>query len=151
MIIYRKKLHFPVYILFFFILCGFLHLAGGNFYFNGTRLYDIFLINHLLRFDNLMHFFGSFIYSFLIYNFLRPHLDLKVKQNPFFLSTIIILVAVGIGSLNESLEFSAASMGFAPGVGGCINTSLDLIYNTIGAVIASIFIVRYHRKLSHLK
>ena len=49
-----------------------------------------------------------------------------------------ILAAMGFGMLNEMIEFSAVLMVPGANVGGYYNTALDLVSNSIGAVIAII-------------
>ena len=45
---------------------------------------------------------------------------------------------MGFGALNEMIEFSAVLMVPGTNVGGYYNTALDLVSNSIGAVIAII-------------
>jgi putative membrane protein len=45
---------------------------------------------------------------------------------------------MGLGALNEMIEFSAVLMVPGTNVGGYYNTALDLVSNSIGAVIAII-------------
>ena len=79
------------------------------------------------------------------YNLLNPHLDKKIKHNKILLSLIIILIASGIGAFNEIIEFFAVVFfNAAKGVGGYFNNALDLVFNLIGAIIASFIITKYH-------
>jgi len=79
---------------------------------------------------------------------LQPHLDSKVRHNPFFLSAILVLVATGFGAFNEIIELlGVVFFQAADGVGTYTNNAVDLVYNTIGAILASIIVVKYHRRL----
>ena len=144
---YHKKFHLTLHIIVGLSILGFMHIAGGVFYPFGTRLYDVYLIKNIFRYDNLMHSFGIFIATFVGYNMLRPHLNKKLKNNIFLLSLILILIALGIGAVNEVLEFGAVVfLGAAKDVGDYFNNALDLFFNLIGSIIASLFIVHYHKK-----
>ena len=129
-------------------LCGLLiwaglHMAGGGIYVNGMRLYTIMLITlsetyHIFRFDQFVHIFGFAIATLVVYEVLKPML--KPEHKWFGLSFVVIMAGVGIGAFNEIVEFIATVLVPETGVGGYINTSLDLVSNLIGAVISMIII-----------
>ena len=145
--VYYKKIHLTPHIIIGLAILGFLHVAGGNISINGTRLYDVYLIGNLFRYDNLVHSFGIFVSTFVGYNILKPHLDKRIKYNKLVLSLILILIAMGIGVFNEILEFGAVVfLGAAKAVGDYFNNAIDLFYNLIGATIATFFIHPYHKK-----
>ena len=139
-VLYHKKIHLTKHILLGLTILGAMHLFG-------TRLYDIWFIPNILKYDNIVHAFGVFVATFVVYNFLRPHLDRKIKHNSFLLSMILILIAMGIGAFNEILELGAVVfLGASKQVGDYMNNALDLVFNLAGSIIASIVIVRYHKK-----
>jgi len=151
-ILYHKKIHLTLHIIIGLSILGFMHISGGIFYFNGARLYDIYLIGKVLRYDNLVHSFGIFVSTFVVYNLLKPHLDKKLIHNKYLISLILILMAMGAGALNEVLELGAVVfLGAAEQVGDYFNNALDLIFNLIGSVIACFFIIYYHKKISRKK
>jgi hypothetical protein len=49
---------------------------------------------------------------------------------------LAVMAACGFGAINEIIEFIATVISPQTNVGGYINTSLDLCFNLIGAVIA---------------
>ena len=57
---------------------------------------------------------------------------------------IAALCGVGLGALNEVVEFIATRIA-ETNVGGYVNTGMDLVYNTIGATIASTAIALHGR------
>jgi predicted Rossmann-fold nucleotide-binding protein len=70
-----------------------------------------------------------------------------VKQHSFLLGLLLVLIAGGIGVFNELLELLAVIvLHVGPQVGDYLNNTLDLLYNTLGSVVASIFVISYHRK-----
>ena len=143
-----KKLHLPFYVLVFLSILGVLHFIGGNVYLGGIRTYDRVFFGDIIRYDNILHWWGTLIFTFVGYNLLRPHLDMRVKHNPFLLSAILILIALGFGVFNEIVELlGVVFFQGAEGVGGYMNNALDLVYNAIGAIMGSILIVRYHKKM----
>jgi uncharacterized membrane protein YjdF len=74
-------------------------------------------------------------------------LDLKTKQHPILFSLLLILIALGIGAVNEISEFAAVVfLGAQESVGDYFNNALDLVFNLFGAIVACFFIFPYHRK-----
>jgi len=146
-LIANKKLHLTLYILMGLSILGFMNVAGGNLWFNGTRLYEIYLIKNILRYDNIVHSFGTFVGTFVAYNIIKPHIDKKIKYNRLLLSLILILMAMGFGAFIEVLEFGAVIFfGAAKQVGDYFNNTLDLLFNLIGSAAACFFIHPYHKK-----
>ncbi|MFH1849733.1 MAG: DUF2238 domain-containing protein [archaeon] len=144
-VFYQKKLHLSIHILAGLSLVGCLHFAGGNLYFGGQRLYEIYFLP-FLRFDNIVHFFGTITATFVCYNMLRSHLD-NIRYDKYILCLILVIMAMGLGALNEVLEFGAVVfLGAAQQVGDYFNNALDLLFNLTGSVIACFFIHPYHKK-----
>ena len=120
-----------------------LHLFGGILYFNGTRLYDIILIDilgepfNLLKYDQLIHAYTYFAISILVYAPLKLYMKASSK---FPLIVFAVLSAIGIGLLNEVIEFGMVVFADAgDAVGGYYNTALDLVFNLIGAIVGAVF------------
>lgn len=144
---YHRKLHLPASVLTGFSIFGLLHVAGGNLFINSKRLYDLWLIKGVLKYDNLVHFIALFFITIASYSLLRPHLDKKIKHNKFLLLLLFILISLGIGVFQEILEFGAVIFfNAAERVGNYVNNALDLVFNLIGAVVASVFLLIYHKK-----
>jgi len=127
-----------------------MHMAGGGIYINGVRLYDIIIITlsqtyPILRYDQVVHTFGFAAATLTMFDLLR--LLLKENLNRFIaLSVVVIMAGLGVGALNEIVEALVSAIIPSSGVGGYLNTSLDLIADLIGAIIAMAFIkLRYLR------
>ena len=147
-VLYHKKIHLSKHIILGLTLLGSMHIFGGNIHILGTRLYDIWLIPpNILRYDHVVHSFGIFVTTFVVYSFISPHLDKKMNHNPFLLSLILVSIAMGIGAFNEILELGAVIfLGAAKQVGDYLNNALDLVFNLCGSIIASFFIIRHRRR-----
>ncbi len=147
-ILYHKKLHLTTHVLLGLTMLGAMHIFGGNINILGTRLYDLWLIPpNILKYDNLVHFFGMFVTTFVVYSFVHPYLDKKINHNTVLLSLILVSITMGIGAFNEILELGAVVfLGAAERVGDYINNALDLVFNLCGSIIACLFIIRHHRR-----
>ncbi|MBD3355479.1 DUF2238 domain-containing protein [Candidatus Woesearchaeota archaeon] len=146
-VLYHKKLHLTTAIIFGLTVVGAMHIFGGNIHIFGTRLYEFWLIPGVFKYDNLVHIIGTFVATFISYSLLFPHLDKKLKHSKFLLALVLILIASGIGAFNEVLElFAVVFLGATKQVGDYLNNALDLLFNFIGAIIASIYIVYYHKR-----
>jgi putative membrane protein len=123
-----------------------LHLAGGGIYINGVRLYDIILIPFsqtypILRYDQVVHTFGFAAATLTMFDLLKPLLiPTKSGQHFIALSIVVIMAGLGIGAFNEIVEALVAATIPQSGVGGYVNTALDLIADFLGAILAFVFI-----------
>ena len=80
-----------------------------------------------------------------MFDLLRPLLK-DISQHLVALSIVVIMAGLGIGALNEIVEALVSAVVVNSGVGGYINTALDLIADFLGAILAMAFI-----KLRYLK
>lgn len=126
---------------------GLMHMLGGSVYINGTRLYDYILLNlysssiegfQIFKYDQLAHFYCYIIVTLIVFCIIKPYL--KDKINWFVISILLIFIGMGIGALNEIIEFIPVVIFKGTGVGGYYNTMLDIIFNTLGAVFAVVYI-----------
>lgn len=120
-----------------------LHLAGGGIKVGEGVLYGLQLLPLyngggemiLLKYDQAVHAFGFGVCAYIIFHFLK-----RYTTNPyrFGVYAIAALGGMGLGVVNEIAEFIAVLLFPNNGVGGYINTSLDLVFNTAGAVLAMV-------------
>ncbi len=113
---------------------GLMHMLGGFIIIDGRVLYAYQLIPVVLRYDQFVHAFGFGFSTLLGYYILRPSLCEKPKW--VAVSILLVLIGMGIGAVNEIVEFVAVKTVPETNVGGYDNTMLDLIFNTVGAVLA---------------
>ncbi len=140
----NSKVYFPNALLWSLTIWALMHMCGGAVYIRQTRLYDIILIPlsntyPILRYDQLVHIIGFGAATITLFYVLKPLLRPDIKTWTA-LSIIIISAGLGIGALNEIVECLAAAFVPETGVGGYLNTSLDLIADIIGAIIAMVII-----------
>jgi len=136
-----KNFNLPLPMVISLSLIGIMHMAGGNLYVGHTRLYDYWFIKDVLRYDNIVHFIATFTVTIIAYNLLYPYLKNNIKKNPFICYTLFVLLALGIGGINEIIEFFAVLFfNAASRVGDYMNNSLDFFFNLVGAIASCIFI-----------
>ena len=126
---------------------GLMHMSGGSLQINGDVLYNLILIPisetyKIFKYDQLVHAFGFGTMTLVSYELIKPYI--KNFTQRFYL--IIIASACGFGALNEIIEFLATVISPQTNVGGYINTSLDLVFNLIGSIIACTFIYLHKEK-----
>jgi uncharacterized membrane protein YjdF len=143
----NKYYDFPIFALWLFAIWVVLHMLGGSIYIGGTRLYDLILLNWfngadiskefvILKYDQFIHAYCYVAIASLIYFMLKQHM--KPRQTKALI-IFTILAAVGVGLLNEVIEFGLVLFaGAAETVGGYYNTALDLVFNLIGAILGAI-------------
>ena len=144
----NRRVKYPNSILWGLMIWAFLHLSGGGLYLGETRLYELMLIplseNYpIFRFDQLVHMFGFGVTTLLVFHLLKPLLKSELKRWTA-ISIVVVMAGLGFGALNEIVEFIATVLSPSTGVGGYINTSLDLVSNLIGAILAMIYIRLKH-------
>ncbi|MCW8965975.1 MAG: DUF2238 domain-containing protein [Candidatus Pacearchaeota archaeon] len=140
----NKKVNYPNSVLWGLFFWGFLHMLGGGILIDGKRLYEFILFNFsetysILRYDQVVHIFGFFVATLVVYVLLKPLLRVDLKKWTS-LSVVVIMAGFGFGALNEVVEFFATVITPETGVGGYLNTSLDLVSNLIGAILAMVYI-----------
>jgi len=155
MTILHKKFNFPTGVLLGVSIWGLLHMAGGSLQVKGNRLYSLVLISitetsgtPLIRFDQFIHFYLYIFLTIIAFYLLKPHL--KEEFNTLTISIILIFAGMGIGALNEIIEFGAVLTFPETGVGDYFNTAWDIVFNTLGAIVGVLYL-NLSGKLSNAK
>ena len=132
-----KKIHLKISMAAGLLILGFLHLAGGNIIVNGLRLYQTSLF--IIPYDKIVHVFGSFVVTIIVYNLMLPMLSRRyIEKRIIFIGLLVFIAGVGVGALSEIVEFIATLVVKHNIVGDYANNAADLIANSIGALIASV-------------
>lgn len=137
----NKKVNYPNYLLWGLTLWGFMHMSGGGVIVNGSILYKLILIpitETIFKYDQLVHIIGFGVSTLLMYHLIKPLL--KPKHKWVSLSIVVVMAGLGVGALNEIIEFTLTVLVPETNVGGYLNTSLDLVADLIGALLALIII-----------
>lgn len=117
------------------------HLAGELTGLDSDRvLYNAVLAPHL-RYDNVVHFFGFGTAGVAAWEALAPQLN-KPAVTPLAAAITVWLFGMGIGALNEVVEFAVALNVDESNIGGYLNTGRDLVANLLGAAVAAIIVAR---------
>ncbi len=140
----NSKVYYPNTLLWCLSIWALMHLSGGTFTVGEETLYGLILIPicekyPIFRYDQLVHIFGFGTATVALFYVLKPLLRSDLKSWTA-LSVITIAAGLGVGALNEIIEFFVPAL--IPGVGfdGYINTALDLVADLIGALIALVII-----------
>jgi hypothetical protein len=148
--------HLPNHILWMLSAWGLLHMAGGGVRIGDHVLYAQMLIPFvtegefsILKYDQFVHMYGFGVAAVAVHFLLSRKIYGYISA--FWLSATSVLVAMGLGVINEMIEFSAVLASPSTGVGGYFNTSLDLVFNTIGAIVAMGILAYFgkHEKEAH--
>ncbi len=139
-----KKTKFDYWILWGLSIWGFLHMCGGGLIVNGDVLYNLKIFHlfdigdtFVLKFDQLVHLYGFFVTSLVAFDVLKKQIKSNTNWNLIFI--VSALISMGLGAVNELIEFIATVTIKSVNVGGYYNTSLNIVFNTIGAFLAIIF------------
>jgi len=125
---------------------GLLHLLGGSTLVSGeTTLYEVVLLPlfqtgdaAVLGYDQAMHF-----YCYVIVAALLHHIFWKHRPQPesrLVPALLTLLAAKGVGATNEIIEFIPVLLLEQTSVGGYHNTLWDLVFNTLGALSAIVYL-----------
>lgn len=147
-----RRAEFPPALLFALSLWGLAHMAGGGVPVGGSVLYSAVILPvsgegemTILKYDQIVHAYGFGTTAWLLWHLMRqnyPDVDWG-----WTLYVYPALGAMGLGAVNEIVEFIAV-MGIADtNVGGYYNTALDLVFNAAGA-IGAMLILAVRRRAS---
>lgn len=129
---------------------GLAHMAGGliplpaDWPIDGNIrvLYSWWLIPDLLKYDQIVHVYGFGVATWVCWQGIRAAIR-RSGAEPVPTLGLMVLAAtagMGLGALNEVVEFAVTLLVPETNVGGYINTGWDLVANAIGAVGAAIAI-----------
>ena len=137
----NHKVHYPAGLLWGLLAWSVLHMAGGSIFLGPTRLYELILLPlpiaglPILRYDQAVHAFGFGLATLAIWHLLAPWLARPLRRG-VSLGIVVAMAGLGVGALNEIVEFGVTLVVPDSGVGDYQNTSLDLVANLCGAVLA---------------
>ncbi|HET8574832.1 MAG TPA: hypothetical protein VFM02_01520 [Candidatus Paceibacterota bacterium] len=129
---------------------GLLNTLAGSTDINGVSLYSISLKDIFgssapgalifFRYDRMIHFLAFGITTTYFFHLLHGPFKTKT-ENRRTVYLAAFLAGIGLGSINETVEFSASwIIGHLGMYGGYVDTNVDLIANTIGAFFALLVI-----------
>lgn len=115
------------------------HMAGGIVQLDGDRILYNAVILRWFHFDNIVHFIGFGTAGIACWE--ASGRTLPAGGTPLGTATMVWLFAMGVGALNEVVEFGATHA-FTTQVGGYENTGRDLVANMLGAAVGGWLVAR---------
>ena len=136
------KTRIPVSILAGLSFWGLLHMMGGSVQTADGVLYDWKMLPffdgggelYILKFDQFVHGYLYAVVALLFLHLLRNYFLNRHSQ--ILVGFIAVTASIGVGAINEMIEFIAVLTVPDTGVGGYFNTVLDIVFNFIGALLA---------------
>jgi len=136
---------YPTAMLWALTVWGLAHMAGGGVPVGESVLYAVQLVPiistgelTLLKYDQVVHAYGFGVTAWLLWHLM--HLHFPALRSTWTILIYPALGAMGLGAINEMIEFAAVLALPETGVGGYYNTALDLVFNALGAVVAMVVI-----------
>lgn len=141
----NRRVFYPNAVLWGMTIWAFFHMLGGILPVGSGRLYDLILIPisetyNVFRFDQAIHIFGFGVATLVLYALLQSYFKDIGKKHPVSLSIITVMFGLGIGAFNEVVEFIVQVLVPQTGIGGYVNSLLDLVADLIGAILALVYI-----------
>lgn len=140
-----RTAQYPTAMLWALTLWGLAHMAGGGVPLGESVLYAVQLVPitgtgelTLLKYDQVVHACGFGVSAWLLWHLM--HLHFPALRGTWTILIYPALGAMGLGAVNEMIEFAAVLALPETGVGEYYNTALDLVFNAIGAVGAMVVI-----------
>ncbi|MEK6909331.1 MAG: DUF2238 domain-containing protein [Nanoarchaeota archaeon] len=148
-----NKVKFDNLVLWLLSIWGLAHMVAGGIKIAGNTIYSIRLIDiidkggqfYILKMDQLIHFYGFFVASILVYQLIIAT-GSYARDSPKLMIFLAWIGSMGLGALNEVVEFIAFISLDKTGVGDVYNTGLDLIFNLFGALIGSFVAHKLYKK-----
>ncbi len=140
-----KRVNYSAGVLWGLTVWAVMHMAGGAVYLGEIRLYELILLPlsdslPIFRYDQLVHIWGFGVTTVVCYELIAGKISGGSGGFGFWL--VIAMAGLGIGAVNEIMEFFVTLIVPESGVGDYINTSLDMIADIIGAIIAVVCLSR---------
>ena len=135
---------------------GLAHMAGGLVVVpqgwpvnsDSRVLYTLWIIPGRLKYDHVVHAYGFGTTTWVCWQGLKSAIRKRAGSAAapaFGLLTLAAAAGLGLGALNEVVEFVATLTMPETNVGGYVNTGWDLVANTVGAVAAVLLIGWFDR------
>lgn len=148
----HRRVNFSNVLLWCLTLWGALHLAGGlvklpeGWEFDGENqvFYSWWILGNWLKYDHVVHAFGFGTTTWLTWEALRASIQQRLGRKLFpslGMISLCVFTGMGLGALNEIVEFIAVLSLPSTNVGDYYNTCWDLVANMIGCSFVAILIL----------
>ena len=137
----NRKTALPGWLLWSLSLWGLMHMVGGLVGWGSSQngiVYGIWLIPRVIRYDQLTHMIGFAVGTAACWF----ALDLRAVPNAPAGGKALMagLMGMGLGALNEVVEFASIYAVPEQQVGGLENMGWDLIFNLMGCVLMGLWL-----------
>jgi uncharacterized phage protein gp47/JayE len=105
-------------------------------------LYQWWLVDGVVRYDNLQHAWGFGFVGLAVWEVLRSRLAPREEDVGRVAAWIVVLGATAFGAANEILEYVLTLTLAETNVGGYDNTARDLVANLVGGVAVGVWTAR---------
>lgn len=146
----HRKVNFSQGVLWALSIWGLLHMLGGllrvpnEWTDNGSGyLYSMWLITGGLKYDQVIHAYGFATATWVCWQCVKT---IKGITPSVGVLALCALGGMGLGAVNEIIEFMAVIMIPGTNVGGYLNTGWDLVANAVGSIATVLMIKAYHSK-----
>ncbi|SIO55384.1 putative membrane protein [Rhodovulum sp. ES.010] len=143
-----RRAELPPALLWALSLWGLAHMAGGGVPVGESVLYNWVIWPlvgtgemTVLKYDQVVHAYGFGVTAWLLWHLMTRHYP--ATRGSWTALAYPAFGAMGLGALNEIVEFIAVLAFPDTNVGGYYNTALDLVFNAAGAVIAVVAIAAF--------
>lgn len=139
----HRRVNFSQAALFMLSAWGLIHMLGGLVHVpadwitenDSGVLYSWWIIPRMFKYDNFAHAYGFFVATWVTWECVQSTKGIAPSAGIFVLCW---LAGMGLGALNEVIEFAAVLAIPNTNVGGYVNTGWDLVANMVGAGVAGI-------------
>ncbi len=121
------------------------HVAGGMVPVGTGVLYGVWILEPIVRYDNVQHAWGFGIVGRAAWEVLRGRLA-PARDDPGIVAWVVVLAATAAGSVNEIIEWVMTLTIPGTDVGGYDNTARDLVANVVGGVLVGWWTARSVRR-----
>jgi hypothetical protein len=124
---------------------GLAHMVGGLVQISGEVVYNRSLGGGEFRIDKVVHFFGFGFATLASFEMLAASFGASASTSSLALTAFF--VGLGLGAINETIEFLITRLPGDSNVGGFSNTGWDLVANTLGAGTAALLAARSRNRV----
>jgi len=149
------RVRLPVPLLWGLSVWGLLHMGGGlipipeSMAVDGPNrvLYSLWIVEDYLKYDQAVHAYGFGVATWVCWFGIRRAFEARAGggRPGFGMLFMAGLGGMGLGALNEVVEFAATRMLESTNVGGYVNTGWDLVSNMVGCILACVAISLFDR------
>ena len=119
---------------------GVAHLAGGLVNVGDDVLYNAHIGSRAIEYDHFVHALGICLGTIALWTAFVPHPVDAARHGHVVL--VVVLAGLGLGAVNETIEFLLTLSHGGTHVGGYTNTGWDLVSNIAGGIAAALYLRR---------